>query len=109
TLEWLREANLAPPVKAALLAQETRPRGDQIGDGILVNLRGPGATPEDDPDRLVSIRIWADAGVAISVSFRTLVRMDTICAMAERGEITDPGDLITTIATTITTDLDPDV
>ena len=108
-LEWLRNADLPPAALSALLAQETRPRGDTIGNGILVNLRGPGATPDDDPDRLVSIRIWADAGRALSVSFRTLADIANVCDQMKRGEILDPGDLVTAIATMITRTLDPDV
>lgn len=109
SLAWLKGADLPPAATNALLAHETRPRGDQIGDGALVNLRGPGATPEDDPDRLVSIRIWADAGRVVSVSFRTLGEITTICDKMQRGELRDPGDLIAAVATAITSALDPDV
>src|SRR5687767_12960058 len=48
-----------PDVAAnALIATETRPRCDRIEDGAIVNLRGPAGEETDDPDRLVSIRMW---------------------------------------------------
>ena len=74
TVEWLRaHAGVPTAVILALTAIETRPRCQAIGDGALVNLRGPA---EDDTldadDRLVSIRVWVEAGRAISIGFRTL-------------------------------------
>src|SRR3546814_9482942 len=73
TLEWLRDKCGIPyPVFVALTAAETRPRGDFLDGGALINLRGLGSTPADDPDALVSIRLWAEAGRVISTSFRSL-------------------------------------
>src|SRR3546814_1596853 len=43
--------------RSALLAHETRPRCAVLNGGALINLRGLGSTPEDDPDALVSIRL----------------------------------------------------
>jgi zinc transporter len=108
---WLEEESggLPPAAILALTAVETRPRSDEIGHGALINLRGLGATPEDDDDPLVSIRLWAERNRVISVSFRTLAASDTVRDKMERGAIKDPGDLISALATAITTDLDPRV
>src|SRR3546814_16596519 len=71
TLEWLRDRRGIPyPAFLALTAVETRPRPDFLDRGAIVNLRGLGATPHDDPDTLVSIRLWAEAGFVISISYR---------------------------------------
>src|SRR3546814_10064597 len=60
TLEWLRDRCGIPyPAFLALTAVETRPRADFLDSGAIINLRGLGATPHDDPDTLVSIRLWA--------------------------------------------------
>lgn len=109
-LAWLREQpHLPEAAQAALLAHETRPRGDRLGEGAIVNLRGLGATPDDDPDALVSIRLWADAGRVISVSMRTMADIDLLRRAVAAGEVLDPGDLIVTLAGIITGRLDPEV
>lgn len=109
-LAWLRERPRLPEAaQAALLAHETRPRGDRLGDGAIVNLRGLGMTPDDDPDALVSIRLWADAGRVISVSMRTMADIDLLRQAVAAGEILDPGDLIVALAGIITGRLDPEV
>jgi zinc transporter len=107
---WLESrAGLARPVVSALTASETRPRCDSIGDGALINLRGLGATPEDDPDRLVSIRLWADRGRVVSVSFRSLAALPNLHEEARTGRLRDPGDLIAALGMAITHSLDEEI
>jgi zinc transporter len=109
-IAWLdAQADVPSLVRSALLAAETRPRAEIIGDGVLVNLRGLGATPEDDPDELVSIRIWAVAGRIISVTKRSVMALDDVVARFLNGCIRDPGDFVSAVADTITDALDPDV
>jgi zinc transporter len=95
--------------KSALLAEETRPRSDVIGQGALVNLRGMGKTPEDDPDSLVSIRFWVEPGRVITICLHTSLAFDAVEAQFLSGKILDPGDLLTAFAMAITDELDPDV
>lgn len=107
---WLEtRAGLPPAIVSALTAVETRPRCEKIGDGALINLRGLGSTPEDDPDRLVSIRLWADRGRVVSVSFRSLAAMPKLHAEAQAGNLRDPGDLIAALAMVITETLDEEI
>lgn len=109
-LAWLAaETELPDVARSALVAQETRPRSDVMDGGALINLRGLGATPEDDPDALVSIRMWAERGWLTSVSRRTPLALESLCAQMAAGRILDPGDLISTLAMLITDALDPDV
>jgi zinc transporter len=68
TEEWLRKGAKIPPLAVeALMAEETRPRVFQLGNGHMVILRGvnlnPGAAPED----LVSIRLWIEDDRIISL------------------------------------------
>src|SRR5687768_16592316 len=52
-----------PDVAAsALVATETRPRCDRIGDGAIVNLRGLAEGHNDHNEELVSIRMWVRQG-----------------------------------------------
>jgi zinc transporter len=107
TLGWLQEhAGVPETVIYALTATETRPRCDAIDDGALINLRGP-AEGETDGDALVSIRAWVEHGRAITVTFRHLGGLDALKTQMEKGEIKDPGDLISHLAMTITKRLDP--
>ncbi len=109
-LMWLdAQSDIPSLVRAALIAVETRPRAEILESGALINLRGLGATPDDDPDELVSIRIWATAGRIVSVTKRTVVALDLVTARFLNGCIHDPGDFVTAVADTITDALDPDV
>ncbi len=108
TKRWLSEQEAIPAVvQAALLASETRPRGELIGGGALVNFRSLGKTPEDDPDSLVSTRFWVESGRVTSVSMRSSIAFDTVRDHFLSGQIQDPGDLITAFAVAITEELDP--
>lgn len=107
---WLEtESGLATPVVRALTAVETRPRCEAMDKGALINLRGLGETPEDDPDPLVSIRLWAAKGRVLSVGFRSLAALDQVCERMNDGLIRDPGDLVSALAVAITYGLDPEI
>lgn len=110
SLRWLdEESGIPQPAIRALKAIETRPRIELYDGGALINLRGLGATPDDDPDDLVSIRLWAEAGKVISLSFRSLRDLEMVRDQMAQGRLKDPGDLITSLAMQITEDLDPHI
>lgn len=102
-----RIAHAPPQAVAALKAHETRPRGGQFGDGALVNLRGLGTDCADDGDPLVSIRIWAEHTLVVTLSYRSLGVFDQLAQSMLAGEFADPGDLISGTAMAITEALDP--
>ena len=107
---WLAAQSDIPEIaRGALLASETRPRSDTIGHGALVNLRALGATPEDDPDPLVSMRFWAETGRAISLTYRSPLALDPVIADFLSGQIKDGGDLVSEVAEQITGQLDPHI
>lgn len=109
-MAWLAaETDLPEIARSALVAQETRPRSDLMDHGALINLRGLGSTPADDPDALVSVRLWAERGWITTVCFRTPLALDRLSAAMAAGKLLDPGDLISTLAILITDDLDPEV
>lgn len=109
-IDALTQQDDVPDVAAsALVAAETRPRCDRIGDGALINLRGPGDAPEVDGDPLVSIRMWARRGKVNSVTRYPLSATQKVLAQMEAGAIHDPGDLVTAFAREISTELDPDI
>lgn len=107
-IEWLRsESRLPEQVVDALLAVETRPRATELAGGVIVNFRGVNMQPGADPDDLVSIRVWAEAGRVISVSFRPLMALPDLRRKIEEGRILDPGDFIAVLAAVMTERLEP--
>ncbi|MGD8326913.1 MAG: zinc transporter ZntB [Sphingomonadales bacterium] len=84
---WLREEidYLDPLVVEGLLADETRPRFEQFGDGVLLILRGVNLNENAQAEDMVSIRIWADAQRIISVQRRQLRAVQDIRTMLVDG------------------------
>ena len=74
TRTWLENeiSYLDPFVVEALLVEETRPRMSQIGDGVLLILRGVNLNENSDPEDMVSIRLWIDKHRIISLRRRKL-------------------------------------
>ena len=74
TEQWIQShlGFLNPVVTSALLAPETRPRAARIGDGILLILRGVNTNPGQEPDDMVSIRVWVHESRIVSLSIRPL-------------------------------------
>ncbi len=99
-----------PDVAAsALVATETRPRCDRIGEGALVNLRGLGNPPPGSTDRLVSIRMWVRERRVNSVSRFPLTATEAVVRQMESGRISDPGDLVAAFAREISIGVDPEI
>jgi zinc transporter len=107
---WLQAQEDIPELaRSALLASETRPRSEAMGEGVLVNLRGLGEIREGDSDRLVSVRFWAQSCRCISVGLRESSAIPPTVEAFLDGRIRDPGDLLASFADVITDQLDPDV
>jgi zinc transporter len=71
---WLTTASgLDPIVVDALLAEETRPRAANMGDGLLVILRGVNLNPGADPEDMVAVRLWVDEHRVISMRARKVM------------------------------------
>ena len=110
TEDWLETRGGLPAfVVSALVATETRPRLEIIDGGALLNLRGPDADIETNPDLLSSIRLWAAKGRVFSVTRRDLAALDDVETAIKAGQVLDPGDFVSALAAEITAELDPDV
>jgi zinc transporter len=110
TLAWLEDAahGLPETARINLTAVETRPRCQPLGEGVIINLRGLRENPEEDSgDELVSIRIWAERGRVVSVTFRRMAGLETLRERMEEGRYHDPGDLIAALSIGIAHQLDP--
>ena len=78
--EWLKTniSYLGEALISALLADETRPRISNHGDGMLVILRGVNCNENSDPEDMVSTRLWIDEHRIISVQKRNLSAIDDV-------------------------------
>lgn len=85
--KWLEEniSYLDPFITEALLAEETRPRMTQIGDGCLLFLRGVNLNKDSVPEDMVSIRLWVDKHRIISLTRRELFVVQEIKERLESG------------------------
>ena len=104
TRGWLTaDSGLNDIAVEALLTPETRPRTLNRGDNLLLTLRGVNLNPGDEPEDMVSLRIWTDGRRFISTRRRSLRSTEIILAELEEGEgPTCAADLIVAYAQQIT-------
>ena len=98
TEPWLRKEidYLDPFIIDALLAEETRPRITEIGEGAIIILRGVNLNENATPEDMISIRLWVDAHRIISVQKRPLKAIQDIRHKMEHNKSPkDSGDFIT--------------
>ncbi|MDP5055140.1 MAG: zinc transporter ZntB, partial [Congregibacter sp.] len=57
----------------SLTSSETRPRALNRGDNLLLTLRGINSNPGENPDDMVSLRIWTNGTLLISTRRRKLL------------------------------------
>ncbi len=83
---WLRgESGLAESTVDALLADETRPRSQISDAGSLVVLRGVNTNPGDNPEDMVSVRMWIEANRIVSTRRRQLLSVQDVRAALDEG------------------------
>lgn len=80
-LSYLDEA-----IVDALVTEETRPRVTRVGDGLIVILRGINTNEGEDPEDMVSIRLWIDPRRIISLSWRRVRAVEDIAKALEQGQ-----------------------
>lgn len=88
TRVWLEREIIALDhfVIDALLAEESRPRILEIGEGVLINLRGVNLNANADPEDMVSIRLWVDQNRVISVRRRKLKAVQDMVTSISTGK-----------------------
>ncbi|MEX2365598.1 MAG: zinc transporter ZntB, partial [Pseudohongiellaceae bacterium] len=61
---WLTHLDIGRGLRQALLAEDTRPRFEPVGEGFLLILRGVNLTPGAEPDDMLSLRmLWYKGGL----------------------------------------------
>ena len=81
---WAK-SHLPKVAAAALVENETRPRCDRHGDGIILNLRGVNLNPGSNPEDMVSLRLWITPTTIVSARVRKVWALDAIREEAEDG------------------------
>jgi zinc transporter len=84
---WARtESGLDDVIVEAMLATESRPRTLQLGNGVLIMLRGVNLNPGARLEDMISVRIWLEPGRIVTASRRPLRSLTEIRQEIERGE-----------------------
>ncbi|MBT8107039.1 MAG: zinc transporter ZntB [Gammaproteobacteria bacterium] len=84
---WLsQESRLPEAIVDAMLADETRPRSIVGDHGSLVNLRGVNTNPGNDPEDMVSVRVWIEPDRIISTRRRRLLSVQDVRKALDDGE-----------------------
>lgn len=84
---WLRESiDLPDSIVDALLAEETRPRSHVADSGTLIVLRGVNTNPGNDPEDMVSVRLWIEPGRIISTRRRKLLSVQDVRMALDNGD-----------------------
>ncbi|MCE2573146.1 zinc transporter ZntB [Motilimonas eburnea] len=99
SVDWLTtQSGLSEHAIDSLLAGETRPRvtGTDHGNASLLFLRGVNLAPEQDPEDMVSIRLYVDQNKIISTRKRRLLSVDDIRKQLMAGQ--GPGNITEVIA-----------
>ena len=85
-IKWMRATlGLDRVVVEALNADETRPRSLNIGDGLLAVLRGVNMNPGEDPEDMVSIRLWIERDRVVSTRRRKLLSVQDLRDQLQQG------------------------
>ena len=83
---WLEQhSGVEQSVTDILLAGETRPRSHATEDGLLTVLRGVNTNPGQDPEDMVSIRIWIEKDRIITARRRQLMSVQDVRASLDEG------------------------
>lgn len=94
---WLENhSGLSVIAYEGLLSEETRPRIISRGEKLLMSLRGVNTNPGQDPEDMVSIRIWTDGKRIISTYRRRLLStQDVLDCLTENIGPTSVSSFIT--------------
>lgn len=82
--EWT-ETTLPLTAAHALTQAETRPRCDPHGEGLILNLRGINRNPGQEPDDMVSIRLWVTPTLIVSTRVRRVFAAEELHRLCDEG------------------------
>jgi zinc transporter len=109
TRDWLENSSgLDETVISALTQSETRPRCAAYEDGILLNLRGINHNPGAEPEDMISVRMWAQKNLIITMRSYPVKAIHEVREETGAGYgPTTPGGLIVCIAERLIDNIEP--
>lgn len=94
----LADPEVPDPVAWALLEEDTMPRATQLQGGTVLILRGVNLRPGEEPEDMVSLRLWVTASRVVSTEVRRLAQTDELVATFAAGEAPEsPGAFVVTL------------
>tara|TARA_B100000989_G_scaffold298692_1_gene289178 strand:+ start:20021 stop:20998 length:978 start_codon:yes stop_codon:yes gene_type:complete len=86
SIRWInRHSPLDKIAAKAIVTEESRPRAVPSAESLLVFLRGVNLNPGQDPEDMVSIRIWLNHHCIITTRKRRLLSVEDMVNMVEMG------------------------
>ncbi|CDZ28116.1 CorA family divalent cation transporter [Neorhizobium galegae] len=117
TAEWINtNGGFDPLVAEALLAEDSRPRVEPLGDGLLIILRGVCAAPPEEAEKnsdeidLVPLHIWVDEHrlVTLRDSGHYITALRDIRRALDHGKgPRQAGELLALVSDKLVRDLEP--
>jgi zinc transporter len=100
TRTWLeQDSGLDEILREALLSNESRPRCEAYGEGLLISLRGVNLNPGADPEDMVALVLWVERDRVVSVRRRRIMAVDAVRTAIEAGKAPPTtGDFLATLA-----------
>lgn len=77
---------LDPQAVEALLDPASRPRLTPLGDGLMIILRVINFNEGEDPEDMISLRVWIDVHRIVTVSLRRVRAVERLNEMLEKGQ-----------------------
>ena len=81
---WVRE-HLHEIPAGSLIQKQTRPRCDRFEGGLILNLRGINMNEGQDADEMVSVRMYVDSDLLITVRRKKVFAIDGSCRRSLRA------------------------
>jgi zinc transporter len=102
--DWLtRETILSELTIEILTSEDTRPRSITADQGLLICLRGVNCNPGQDPDDMVSLRLWIGKNRIITMRHRRVEAIKDIRVALTQGQgPTDIGDFLVVLCERLT-------
>ncbi len=85
---WVRE-HLREIPAGSLIQKQTRPRCDRFESGLILNLRGINLNQGEDADEMVSVRMYVESDLLITVRRKKVFAIDAI-RLATEGQTAPP-------------------
>lgn len=84
--DWLfNESGIDDFIVESLIEEETRPRSVVHKGGMLIILRGVNMNPGEDPEDMISLRLWIDANRIITMRHRRVMAIEDLRKAVEAG------------------------